>query len=54
MQELLRATDPTLIAFATVLLAGEDITVFAMDVNMSILDGSIGHWHRNLGMRMTA
>lgn len=42
MKELLRTTDPTVIAFATVLLEGEGITAFAMDVHMSILDGSLG------------
>lgn len=51
MQELLRTTDPTLIAFATVLLAGEDITAFAIDVNMSILDGSIGILPQRLMVR---
>ena len=42
MQELLRTTDPTVIAFATALLAGEGIAAFPLDVNMSILDGSLG------------
>ncbi len=42
MKELLRTTDPTVIAFATALLDGEGITAFAMDVHMSILDGSLG------------
>ena len=42
MQELLRTTDPTVMAFATALLAGEGIAAFAVDVNMSILDGSMG------------
>ena len=51
MQELLRTTDPTPIAFATVLLAGEDITAFAIDVNMSILDGSIGILPQRLMVR---
>ena len=51
MQELLRTTDPTLIAFATALLAGEDITAFAIDVNMSILDGSIGILPQRLMVR---
>ena len=50
MKELLRTTDPTVIAFATALLDGEGIETFAMDVNMSVLEGSIGvlprppHW----------
>ena len=42
MKELLRTTDPTVIAFATVLLEGEGITAFPLDVHMSILDGSLG------------
>lgn len=42
MKELLRTTDPTVIAFATALLDGEGIAVFALDVHMSILDGSMG------------
>lgn len=42
MKELLRTTDPTVIAFATALLEGEGIAVFPLDVHMSILDGSIG------------
>lgn len=41
MKELLRTTDPTVIAFATVLLEGEGIAVFPLDVHMSILDGSM-------------
>lgn len=42
MKELLRTTDPTVIAFATHLLAGEGIATFPLDVHMSILDGSLG------------
>jgi flagellar biosynthesis/type III secretory pathway ATPase len=42
MKELLRTTDPTVIAFATVLLEGEGIATFPLDVHMSILDGSLG------------
>lgn len=42
MRELLRTNDPTAIAFATALLQGEDIDCFAMDVHMSVLEGSIG------------
>lgn len=42
MREVLRSTDPTEIAFATALLAGEDIAAFEMDVHMSVLDGSLG------------
>lgn len=42
MRELLRTTDPTVIAFARVLLEGEGIMPFVLDVHMSILDGSTG------------
>jgi hypothetical protein len=48
MKELLRSTDPTIIAFASALLQGEDIACFEMDVNMSVLEGSIGIFPRRL------
>lgn len=48
MKELLRTNDPTIIAFATALLEGEDIKVFPLDVNMSALEGSIGVLPRRL------
>ena len=48
MKELLRSTDPTIIAFASALLEGEDIDCFQMDVNMSILEGGIGVFPRRL------
>ena len=48
MKELLRSTDPTIIAFATALLAGEDIACFEMDVNMSVLEGGIGIFPRRM------
>jgi Putative prokaryotic signal transducing protein len=51
MKELLRTTDPTVIAFAKALLQGEDIEVFELDVHMSILDGSIGILPRRLMVR---
>ncbi len=51
MKELLRSTDPTIIAFATALLRGEDIDCFELDVNMSILEGSIGIFPRRLMVR---
>jgi hypothetical protein len=51
MKELLRTTDPTVIAFATALLEGEDIAAFAMDVHMSVLEGSIGILPRRLMVR---
>jgi len=51
MKELLRTTDPTIIAFATALLDGEGIATFAMDVHMSALEGSIGILPRRLMVR---
>ncbi len=48
MRELLRTNDPTMIAFATALLDGEDIDCFQMDVHMSVLEGSIGVLPRRL------
>ena len=51
MKELLRSTDPTIMAFATALLDGEDIECFQMDVNMSILEGGIGIFPRRLMVR---
>ena len=51
MKELLRTTDPTVIAYATALLEGEGIDCFPMDVNMSVLEGSIGILPRRLMVR---
>ena len=51
MKELLRTNDPTIIAFVTTLLQGEDIDCFAMDVHMSVLEGSIGILPRRLMVR---
>lgn len=51
MQEVLRSTNPTIIAFATALLSGEDIEFFEMDVHMSVLEGSIGVLPRRLMVR---
>ncbi len=42
MEELLRTTDPTLVPYAQALLDAEDIACFVFDVNMSILEGSLG------------
>ncbi len=50
MEEILRTTDPTLIPFATALLKAEDIESFALDVNMSVLEGSIGVLPRRLAV----
>lgn len=51
MKELLRTNDPTAIAFAKVLLEGEGIDCFEMDVHMSVLEGSIGVLPRRLMVR---
>jgi hypothetical protein len=48
MKELIRTTDPTVIAFAQALLEGEGINCFEMDVHMSVLEGSIGILPRRL------
>lgn len=53
MKELLRTTDPTIIAFATALLQGEGIEPFVMDVHMSALEGSIGILPRRIMVRET-
>lgn len=51
MKQLLQTNDPTIIAFAQMLLQGEGIDCFDLDVNMSILDGSIGILPRRLMVR---
>lgn len=51
MRELLRTTDPTVIAFATAPLRGEGIDCFPLDHNMSVLEGSIGILPRRLMVR---
>jgi hypothetical protein len=40
MKLLLATNDPTRIAFAKVLLAGEGIAAFELDVHTSVLEGS--------------
>jgi len=51
MREILRSSDPTVIAFATALLTGEGIDCFPLDVHMSILEGSLGVLPRRLMVR---
>lgn len=51
MKELLKTNDPTVIAFAQALLQGEGIDCFEMDVNISVLEGSIGILPRRLMVR---
>lgn len=48
MEELLRTTDPTLIACATALLRAEGIECYPLDVHMSVLEGSLGVLPRRL------
>jgi hypothetical protein len=48
MKEILRTTDPTIIAFSTALLRAEDIDCFVLDVHMSIMEGGIGIFPRRL------
>ena len=47
----MRTTDPTVLAFAEMLLRGEGIECFPMDVHMSVLEGSIGILPRRLLVR---
>lgn len=51
MEQLLRTNDPTEIAFAKALLQGEGIDCFELDVNISVLEGSIGILPRRLMVR---
>ncbi len=51
MKELLRTNDITRIAYAKALLQAEGIDCFEMDVNMSIMEGSIGILPRRLMVR---
>ncbi len=48
MKLLLSTTNPTAIPFAQMLLQGQDITSFALDVHMSALQGGIGLLPRRL------
>lgn len=48
MKEILRTTDPTVIAFATALLRAEHIDCFVLDVHMSVMEGGIGIFPRRL------
>lgn len=44
----MQTNDPTQIAFAKALLQGEGIDCFELDVNMSVLEGSIGIFPRRI------
>ncbi|MDA7428246.1 DUF2007 domain-containing protein [Primorskyibacter aestuariivivens] len=48
MEQLLRTNDITVIAYAKALLQDEGIDCFELDVNMSVLEGSIGILPRRL------
>jgi hypothetical protein len=48
MEELVRTTDPSVIAFARALLTSEDIDCIEFDVHMSVLEGSLGVLPRRL------
>lgn len=51
MEELLRTNDITLIPLARAVLEDEGIASFELDVNMSVLEGSIGILPRRLMVR---
>ena len=51
MEELLRTNDITLIPLVKTLLDGEGIDSFELDVNMSVLEGSLGILPRRLMVR---
>lgn len=42
MKELLRTNDVTLLAYADAMLKGEGITAIVLDMNASIIEGSLG------------
>ena len=48
MEELLHTTDITVIPLAKTLLDAEGIASFELDVNMSVLEGSLGILPRRL------
>jgi len=51
MKELMRTNDITVIAYANAILNGSGIDLFELDVNTSILEGSIGILPRRLMVR---
>jgi hypothetical protein len=53
MEELLRTNDPTLVPYTSALLKAEDIECFVLDLNMSVLEGSIGVLPRRIMVRST-
>lgn len=51
MKEILRTTDPTIIAFGSALLRAEGIDCFVLDVHMSVLEGGIGVFPKRLSVQ---
>ena len=51
MEELLRTNDITVIAYANAVLTESGIDMFELDVNTSIMEGSIGILPRRLMVR---
>jgi hypothetical protein len=51
MEELVRTTDPTVVAFASALLRAEEIDCWEWDVHTSVLEGSLGALPRRLVVR---
>ena len=51
MEELLRTTDITVIAYVRAILLDASIEPFEFDVNMSVLEGSIGILPRRIMVR---
>ena len=51
MEELLRTNDITVIAYVNAILTASGIDVFELDVNISVLEGSIGILPRRLLVR---
>ena len=51
MEELLRTTDITVTAYVRAILIGASIEPFELDVNMSVLEGSIGILPRRIMVR---
>ena len=51
MEELVRTTDPTVVAFASALLRAEQIDCWEWDVHTSVLEGSLGVLPRRIVVR---
>ena len=51
MKELLRTNDVTLLAYADAVLKGEGITAIVLDMNASIIEGSLGILARRMMVR---